>query len=222
MGKTILASEIALFNGLQDRKVVGIVSFSLSAEQLTVRFLHRMSGVPANPVLHQAFTSDEMIKIEEAAKKLSGSNIVIEDQPILKPDTLQERLDQVKIEHPLDLLIIDGLESIGKWESALFFGPDWFRNLASHLGLPVILTAPLSDEVSNNTNQMPTLAELPWNGDLGIAASLVLMVHREYVYSLTPDNKNLATLVIARNLHGPTGQVTMGYQSDCFEMKALA
>ena len=53
-------------------------------------------------------------------------------------------------------------------------------------------------------------------------ADVVLLLHREDYYQETVDNKNRADIIIAKQRNGPTGQITLQFQSDILRFQNLS
>ncbi len=221
MGKSILVSEIILHQALKKNISVGVFSFALGATQWTTRFLHRLADVSVRPSEKEKNVHDMHNHLEQAYLRLMDAQITVEDQPNIDPDILVRQIEAMKYKHHLDFLAIDGLENIGGWECGLTFGPNWFLSLVQDINIPILITAPISDAIEKRDDHYPTLADLPFDGGLGMVAKLVLFIYRSFVYNSNQEDRDYANIIVPRNLHGPTGIVTLKYHPQIYGLKDI-
>lgn len=90
------------------------------------------------------------------------------------------------------------------------------KALASELGIPILAMAQLNRQVEERQGNRPKLSDLRESGSLEQDAALVMLIHREEYY-MTPEQaeakgvKNKATVIVAKNRYGPTGDVDLYY-----------
>ncbi|MCY4511842.1 MAG: replicative DNA helicase, partial [Acidobacteria bacterium] len=64
--------------------------------------------------------------------------------------------------------------------------------------------------------------DLRESGALEQDADLVLFIYREEQYDPTPENENLAEIIIGKQRNGPTGVVRLAFLKQCTKFANLA
>ena len=85
------------------------------------------------------------------------------------------------------------------------------RLLAKELKVPVITCAQLSRGPESRTDKTPMLSDLRDSGAIEQDADVVMFLYRDDYYKDDPDKPNTASVIIAKNRHGSTGKVEMGW-----------
>lgn len=128
----------------------------------------------------------------------------------------------MKESHGIGMLIIDYLQLIGgsdKYggrENRQVEVADISRNLkllAKELNIPVLCLAQLNRQVEQRADHIPLLSDLRESGSLEQDSDVVLLFHRPEVYN-SHDKPGLAYLNIAKNRHGPIGNVELIYRKE--------
>ena len=84
--------------------------------------------------------------------------------------------------------------------------------LAKELGVPVITCTQLSRGPENRTDKMPVLSDLRDSGNIEQDADVVMLLYRkDYYDNENTDLQSTAQCIIAKNRHGSTGKVTLGW-----------
>ncbi len=79
------------------------------------------------------------------------------------------------------------------------------KSLAKELDVPVVALSQLSRAVESREGKRPNLADLRESGSIEQDADVVALLFREEYYDPKPDNKGLATVILAKQRNGPTG-----------------
>ena len=215
MGKTSFALNIATQAALQTGKAVCIFSLEMSAEQLVQRLLSSEALVDSHSMRSGELTAEHWESLAVAASRLSGTNIFIDDSTGISATGMKAKLRRVK---NLGLVVIDYLQLMKsdiKTDNRVQEVADISRNLkllAKELRVPVVTCAQLSRSVESRQDKTPMLSDLRDSGAIEQDADIVMFLHREDYYNDDPDKANLAHVIIAKNRHGSTGKVDMGWQ----------
>jgi len=116
------------------------------------------------------------------------------------------------------LVIVDYLglmQSEQKKENRVQEVTEISRNLklmAKELNVPVICCAQLNRGAESRQGNRPMLSDLRDSGAIEQDADIVLFLYRDEYYNKDKDNpQSTAEVIIAKNRHGSTGTVNMGW-----------
>ena len=222
MGKTSIALNIALTAAMNNKKKVAIFSLEMSRQQLAIRLLSRASLVPSSHLLTGRLSPDEWKEITGAAKVLSGTEILIDDNSALTVSEMNAACRRVK---DLDLVIIDYLQLMQSAGS----GHSWsnesrtqavsdisrmMKIMAKELNVPVICLSQLSRENEKRGDKRPALSDLRESGSIEQDADVVIGLYREGYYNREIENPNLAEAIVLKNRKGATGTVMLNWMPD--------
>ena len=90
------------------------------------------------------------------------------------------------------------------------------KNIAREFKVPIIALSQLSRNVETRLNKRPILSDLRESGSIEQDADLVLMVYRESYYTdetVSPNENNLAEVIISKHRNGPVGVVELEFDS---------
>ncbi len=182
MGRTSLALNVALHAALHADKTVAIISGETNPDGMARRLIQMAGRLDGRGLRGMALDDQESKRIGQAVETLLESQILLADAIGLTPDTLKAWLTEVRSVHGLDLAVVDGIEAI--WaaceivdKAKLPYGPAGaLKRIALQLNTPVISTFVVVPE----TEEQPLFSDLPGGRMLlGIAADVVMIVHRE-------------------------------------------
>ena len=217
MGKTSFCMNIAQHVGLSGPYTVGIFSLEMSKEQLVMRLLCGEARVDLHKLRSGFLSEKDWSRLIQAVSNLTEAKIFIDDTPSLSVPEMRAKSRRLKLEHGLDLLIVDYLQ--------LMQGRSRFENrtqeiasisralkgLAKELNLPVVALSQLSRAPESRSDHRPQLADLRESGALEQDADIVVFIYREEEYDATTENKGMAELIIGKQRNGPTGTVKLAF-----------
>jgi replicative DNA helicase len=221
MGKTSLALNIALHGAVHQRKSIAIFSLEMSKEQLVERLLCEQAEIDAQR-MHRGLLSDaEYTRLSEALGPLGDARIFIDDAPVLDELTLLLKARQAKVQHGIDMIVIDYLQlmhgrargddsnrvqEVSTISRAL-------KGLARELKVPVLAISQLSRAPEARPDKRPILSDLRESGSIEQDADMVMFVFRPEYYK--PEEKpGMAEIIVAKHRNGPTGTVELGFRRD--------
>ena len=224
MGKTSLALNIAEHAAITEKIPTAIYSLEMAREQLVLRMLCSHARVNAHNV-RTGFISEkhDFPKLVNAAGKLSGAPIFIDDSPAISVLEMRAKARRLAAKEGIRLIIIDYLQlmrsSLRKAENRQQEISEISRSLkalARELSVPVIVLSQLNREAEARPDHRPRLSDLRESGAIEQDADVVFLLFREEYYE--PDNdeaKGKAEVIIAKQRNGPVGNVTLAFFPWC-------
>lgn len=218
MGKTSFALNIATNVAKQTKKAVCIFSLEMSAEQLVNRVLASEALVNSYALRTGELTPEDWEHLAVASGELSGCDILIDDTSGMTVTAMKAKLRRVQ---NLGLVVIDYLglmqgdrhndnrvQEVSEISRSL-------KIMAKELMVPVICCAQLSRGPESRTDKKPMLSDLRDSGAIEQDADTVIFLYRSEYYKTDESANNqttsIAEVIIAKNRHGSTGNVTMGW-----------
>lgn len=217
MGKTSFALNVAQHVGIKMDRHVGVFSLEMSKEQLFMRMLTSEAEVDAHRFRSGFLSEHDYGQLSQALGRLSDARVFIDDTAALGVLEMRAKARRLKAEHGLDLLMVDYLQLMqgrGRFENRtqeLASISRALKGLAKELSVPVLALSQLSRAPESRTDRRPQLSDLRESGALEQDADVVMFVYREEQYSPTPENENLAEIIIGKQRNGPTGTVKLAF-----------
>ncbi len=219
MGKTSFAMNIATKVAHTSKKTVCVFSLEMSAEQLVARMLSSEALVDSYAIRSGDLTSEDWEKLARASSVLSECEVLIDDTAGISATAMRAKLRRVK---NLGLIVIDYLQlmqsdNTKKNDSRVNDVADISRNLkllAKDLKVPIICCAQLSRGPESRTDKRPMLSDLRDSGAIEQDADVVMFLYRNEYYDTAEKNneiQNTAEIIVAKNRHGSTSNVKMGW-----------
>ncbi|MCS7263149.1 MAG: AAA family ATPase, partial [Aquificaceae bacterium] len=106
MGKSSFMLSMAINMAMQEKVPVAIYSLEMSKEQLVLRALSMMSGVPLQKIRMGLISEEERNKILSAALDLSRLEIYIDDTPSLSTTDLRIKTRKLKKEKGIEVVFV--------------------------------------------------------------------------------------------------------------------
>ena len=222
MGKTAFVLNIAQHVAFKSNRTVAIFSLEMSKEQLVNRLFSLESQVDSQSLRTGNLKDADWEKLIESAGIIGRSNLIIDDTPGISVSELRSKCRKFKLEHNLDLIIIDYLQlmsgSVGKRsDSRQQEISDISRSLkgiARELNVPVIALSQLSRAVEQRPEHRPMLSDLRESGAIEQDADVVMFIYRDEYYNKDSEFKKQAEIIIAKQRHGPVGTVNLAWLAD--------
>jgi len=217
MGKTSFALNVAQHVGIKTDRSVGLFSLEMSKEQLFMRMLTAEAEVDSHRFRGGFLSERDYERLSTSIGRLADAKVFIDDSAGLGVLEMRAKARRLKAEHGLDLLVIDYLQLMqgrGRFENRtqeLASISRALKALAKELNVPVLALSQLSRAPESRSNRRPQLSDLRESGALEQDADVVLFIFREEQYDPTPENENLAELIIGKQRNGPTGTVKLAF-----------
>ena len=215
VGKTSLALNIAEYAGVREGKSVGVFSLEMSKEQLVLRLLSSVTKIDSFKLRSGFLAEMDFPKIASAMETLSRAKIFIDDTASISVMELRTKARRLKMEHGLDLLIVDYLQlmqpgSSGRESNRVQEVSEISRGLkalARELSIPVLALSQLSRQTEmRGDSKEPRLSDLRESGAIEQDADVVIFLWRKADRIEETDAVGEAIdFSIAKHRNGPTG-----------------
>jgi len=225
MGKTSLALNIAQ-NIAKKKFSVAMISLEMSKEQLVERMFCSLLGVDSWKMRTGQLSEDDFARMGQVIDKINSMNIFIDDSVGNSIVELKAKARRLKMEHGLDVLIIDYLQLMtvgkdmgGNRVQEISEISRSLKGLARELQVPIIALSQLSRAVENRLNKEPQLSDLRESGAIEQDADVVMMLYREDYYEEDTDRAGITDLFIRKHRNGPIGKIELMFKKE--QMKFL-
>lgn len=186
-----------------------------SALALIQRVISCISGIPINTLLRSMFAEDDWSRLTHAISTLSDAPLWIDDNPVESIEDIFATIRAMHLEHKLSVVIVDGLEHIRRLDYSIdsFAHEAGVRllSLARELKIIILVSCNTSRINESRSNKRPIIADLQQWRHIADYASLVLLSHREKIFS--PDSDDDLEVYIAKNPRGPSSSLRLTYNS---------
>ena len=225
MGKTAFALNIATNVGIKYPDLdIAIFSLEMNNSQLVSRMLCSEALIPSDKMRTGRLEKEEWRNLATAAQRLSNTHIYLDDTAGISVSQMKAKVRRLK---NLGLIIIDYLQlmtSSTRIENRVQEISQMTRGLkimAKELNVPVICLSQLSRAAEQRQGHRPMLSDLRESGSIEQDADSVLFLFREEYYADAEERegaqdsiRNTAIWIVAKNRHGSTGDVPIGWQGE--------
>ena len=217
MGKTAFVLNIAQYVAFKANKSVAIFSLEMSKDQLVNRLFALEAQVDAQLLRTGNLKDDDWEKLIESAGTIGKSKLMIDDTPGISISELRSKCRKMKLEHGLDLIIIDYLQLMtgrvgGRSESRQQEISEISRALkgvARELNVPVVALSQLSRAVEQRPDHRPMMSDLRESGAIEQEADVVMFIYRDDYFNKDTELKNVAEIFIAKQRNGAIGTINL-------------
>ncbi|EFH85310.1 DnaB-like helicase C-terminal domain-containing protein [Ktedonobacter racemifer] len=229
IGKSTLALNIAYRVAKENQNVV-YFSLQHNKTHLLHRFLSSRSHIPSQNLSTGRLVDEDWEGIEQAVNQLGSLPIWIYDNAELSPADIEASLIQLCDEEEqfsVDLVIIDDIHLLGaassqreKRTQQLYTTLQTLKLLARKYHIPILVTSQVA-QPKKPLSQIPQVADLVSPGIIEQVADVICFLHREEVYDPVTARKNIADIIVAKNVHGPLGEIPLFYAPHFFGFTEL-
>ena len=242
MGKTALATNIA-FNAaskLQEsgkKSTVAFFSLEMSSEQLSTRILAEQSRIKSNDIRRGKISDEQFDKFIETSKNISELPLYIDETPAISIAAVSNRARRIKRLFGLEMIVVDYIQLMrGPVNNAnnrvqeISQITQGLKAIAKELSVPVLALSQLSRAVEQRDDHKPLLSDLRESGSIEQDADVVMFVYRAAYYlerkepqaatvehaewqAKMSEIAHLAQIIIAKQRHGPTGNVDLEFEA---------
>ena len=222
MGKTSFALNIAQ-NVAKRGFSVGVISLEMAKEQLVERMFCSLLAVDSWKMRTGKLSDDDFAKIGNIMDELNNMKVFIDDSIGGSMPELKAKARRLKMEHGLDLLVIDYLQLMSGGSSGSYQNnrvqeiseiSRSLKELARDLSVPIIALSQLSRAVELRPSKIPQLSDLRESGAIEQDADVVMMMYREDYYEEDTERVGITDLFIRKHRNGPTGRIELAFKKE--------
>src|SRR5690606_15488338 len=219
--------------------VVGFFSLEMSSEQLATRIISEQTEIPSSKIRRGDITETDFEKLVACSQMMQKIPLFIDQTGGISIAQLSARARRLKRQRGLDVIVIDyiqlmtgsskrGNDNRVQEVTEITTG---LKALAKELSVPIIALSQLSRQVESRDDKRPQLSDLRESGSIEQDADVVLFVYREeyYLKNREPkpgtleytqwetgmnETRGKAEVIVAKQRHGPTGTVPLGFQGE--------
>jgi len=229
MGKTALAMNIVEHVAIESNKAVAVFSLEMSSMQLVQRMLCSRAKVNSKNLRDGFIGKQDMGSIGTAAGLLTKAKIFVDDTPGLSILELRAKARRLQNRENIELVVIDYLQLLrsnsrraqDNRQIEIMEISSGIKAMAKELKIPVIVLAQLNrnpEQRSGDSKGRPRLSDLRESGSIEQDADVVGLLVREKYYAeddeARKEAEGKATLIIAKQRNGPTGDVLLTFLED--------
>jgi len=224
MGKTSLAMNMVENMVLELKVPVGVFSLEMSAESLILRMLCSIARVNMRSIREGFMNEADFPKILNAAGRLAGAPLFIDDTAGLSILQLRARARRMSQQHGVKFFVIDYLQllhSTGRRsqenrQQEIADISSGIKGLAKELRVPVLVLSQLNRELEKDKSRKPRLSDLRESGAIEQDADVVGLLYKPNAGEeddAPPEEMDgvPVNLLIAKQRNGPTGDVNLTF-----------
>jgi DNA-binding SARP family transcriptional activator len=219
MGASTLALSIAANASIDFGVSTVLFSIESSEAQLAQRLVGMRTRIPGADLRRGRVAEQRWPKILRAAQQLASAPLRIDDSPQLEVKTLLSRIERLKGDSAIRLVIVDsihGMTTDGRPSiepaaiASTLFG---LRAAARQLDVSIIVTMEVSAHCEDRPDKQPQLKDLPGYYELAAQRDLVLLLYRDEYYDAGSERIGEMDVTVAENRNGPVGRVTLTFMA---------
>lgn len=223
MGKTAFTLNIAQNVAIKNKQTVAFFSLEMSKEQLVGRILSSVSGVSSENLRKANLDQEQWAAVIQAADAMSQAPLYIDDTPGLTVQDMRSKLRRLKVEHGLDLIIVDYIQlmqgRVGNRgsENRQQEVSEISRNLkliAREMNVPLIALSQLSRSVESRPDKRPVLSDLRESGSLEQDADIVAFLYRDKYYDENSEKGDITEVLIRKHRNGAVKTVELVFRGE--------
>ncbi|PAF45492.1 replicative DNA helicase [Helicobacter sp. 11S02629-2] len=187
MGKTSFLLSLAL-NMLEKGSEVAIFSLEMPSDQLILRAIAIISGVPLQDLRSGNLDDAQLVKFQKALNELESKKLFISEKSNVNIATLRSSLRRLKMQNPnLGICFIDYLqlmEGDSKLQRVEMIG-EISRNLkllSKELNMPIVVLSQLNRALEARDDKRPMLSDLRDSGAIEQDADVIIFLYRDDIY----------------------------------------
>ncbi|MDR1700588.1 MAG: replicative DNA helicase [Lachnoclostridium sp.] len=218
MGKTAFALSIAENISVRKDTVSVVFNLEMDETELAKRLISMDSKVTLSSITNGMLAPDNWGNITQSVKNLGGSHLILDSPPGLTITELRSKCRKLKLERPLDLVIIDYLQLMSgsgrRNESRQQEVSEISRSLkilAREIECPIIAFSQLNRELERRENKRPMMSDLRESGSIEQDADIVMFLYNDEYYNKDTEEKGITEIIIGKQRNGRTGTIKLAW-----------
>ncbi|HUI50475.1 MAG TPA: DnaB-like helicase C-terminal domain-containing protein, partial [Terriglobales bacterium] len=199
---------------------VALFSLEMSKESLLQRLVASVAQVDAHKFRSGHLSREDWRRMTEALGTISSAPLWVDDSGSTSVLEIGAKARRLKRDKGMSLLIVDYLQLItarGRFNSrqeevaSISRG---LKGLAKELQIPVLVLSQLT-RAPEREERGPQLSDLRESGAIEQDADVVMFIYRPNwgKMDLTPEERDMADIMIAKQRNGPTDKVKFVFRS---------
>lgn len=226
VGKTALAMNIAEHVAVDQKIPVAVFSLEMSADELVKRMLCSRAKVNLRALRDGFLSERDHVPLVVAADALLKAPLYIDDSAGLTIQQVRAKARRLKLQYNIQLVVIDYLQLMRAPSRRADLNrqveisdiSSGVKALAKELQVPIIVLSQLNRQPEQREGGTPRLSDLRESGAIEQDADVVGLLVRPEMYEEEPEQKSAkegeATLIIAKQRNGPTGDVLLTFRKE--------
>src|SRR5215468_3462835 len=219
-GKTALALNLAENIAIRGGLPVAVFSLEMSKESLLQRLVASVAQVDAHKFRSGHLSREDWRRMTEALGTISSAPLWVDDSGSTSVLEIGAKARRLKRDKGLSLLVVDYLQLItgrGRFnnrQEEVASISRGLKGLAKELKLPVLVLSQLT-RAPERDERGPQLSDLRESGAIEQDADVVLFINRPNFYKAgaSPEERDMADILIAKQRNGPTDKVKFVFRS---------
>lgn len=223
-GKSSLALNIASYASIKGSYSTCIVSLKAKRERIFQYLLSLNSNVSYQRLINGGLDEEDWRKTVVVTDEILAGKIWIYDPPTVTIPELRAHLMELLQETGIDFIIIDSVDFILKEENIPL--KRYVANEQDAEELSFLLKA-LARELNTSIMALTrkeykvTHINKMLKDPIASYADMVLYTHRAELVDEFTEHRNLMDVIMAKNAHGPVGEITLYFRSDTMSLRDL-
>lgn len=222
MGKSAIALNFAENLCFRNGIPTAIFSLEMSASQLLHRLISSQAEVESEKIQTGSLSGSEYQRVVSVVNNMQKHTLIIDDQSGLKITDLRARSRRLKEAYNIGFIVIDYLQLLSgsgttrmqeNRQTEISEISRMLKTLARELNIPILCLAQLSRKVEERQGHRPMMSDLRESGSIENDADVVMMLFRRDYYDKY-DKPGMAELIIAKNRHGPVGDISLAFRKE--------
>ncbi len=197
VGKTTKALEYAMI-AAENNEPVAFFSMEMGKHPINWKLINRVSGVSSDRMREGNFTPEELIKMENAVKRISKLPLYINDNSGINVNYARTICRERKRKYGLSIVIFDYIQLMTpnvsfrgqSRENIISEISTGLKKLAKDLDITVIALSQLNRDLENRPDKRPMQSDLRESGQLEQDADVIMMLYRPSKYYLMDKDKD--------------------------------
>ena len=219
-GKTSLALNIAENVAVRGGQPVAVFSLEMSKESLLQRLIASIARIDAHKFRTGHLRREDWRSMTDSLGVISQAPLWIDDSGSSTVTEIGAKARRLKRDKGLSLVIVDYLQLIaargrfGNRNEEVSSITRGLKGLAKELQVPMLVLSQLTRSPEREERR-PQLADLRESGAIEQDADVVLFIHRPFAFKpdATPEERDQAEIMIAKQRNGPTDRVKFVFLS---------